>query len=143
VVKSTSSIFVVNCNFPNNFLNDAQSFFTEKKYSNFQLFVYFYPKYWAGVCSSHGPGQRELPAQGDPGGGKGMCILLFDPLQALVSVGIDARAEVHTQLERAVQKPFSNGRIEFPFPSPRSDRLLDLEMPGDLRMAGQRLQWPT
>ena len=51
------------------------------------------------------PGQRESPAQGGPGGGKGICVLLFDPLQALVSVGIDARAEVLTQLERAVQKP--------------------------------------
>lgn len=69
-----------------------------------------------------------------------MCILLFDPLLALFSVGIDARVEVLAQLERAVQQPFNDGRIGFPFPSPRSDRLLDLEMPGDLRIAGQRLQ---
>ena len=44
-------------------------------------------------------------ARGGPGGGKGICILLLDPFQALVSVGIDARSEVLAQLERAVQQP--------------------------------------
>ena len=111
--------------------------------AKFSAICLFLPKVSGWSLLQSGPGQRESPAQGGPGGGKGICVLLFDPLQALVSVGIDARAEVIAQLERAVQQPFSDGRIEFPFLFPRSDRLLDLEMPGDLRIAGQRLQWPA